>query len=530
MRTDPPRHLYLILPNPRRRRRRAGDWTRLVLAVALVVVAGTGAWWGPFLWRRWGCADGALPSAAVWGSAGECVGLTEGPYAFGLPEFAAVLGVIDAQNRAAADRCGGTPATVGVLMTMTDQFAGARAVHELEGMAAAQARANGTACLHPTRLLVGNVGRYDGTSTAVDVARAMAARPEVVAVAGVGLSHQSSAEVADLLAADRIPMVSDLITAEGFDQEGSRADDPGFQTCDRGTTYRDGVGEDYFRRVAFRAAAQIAELHRLVPARPDFLMVPTGGSDPYTCTALPLMQRGFGGEVPAVKFDAQDPSTVPQTARRVCAKSGAVTVAYIARGRDLGRFLYSLDEAFGAGQCPAESITVLSTSDGNRVRAVESDPVLEDLRVKALGSGTFADGRVRLVLTLVAGADASTPDAPGYAEFEKTFTGAGFDLAHTDDGWAVNAYDALTTVSHALRALPAGRPVARGGVATEMGFANSPDRAVPGAGGPITFDNAGNRTDAPPVVRLCPLPPPTGDHPARVTSVPVHTPGTPATC
>ncbi|WP_433657442.1 hypothetical protein ACQPW1_38065 [Nocardia sp. CA-128927] len=51
-----------------------------------------------------------------------------------------------------------------------------------------------------------------------------------------------------------------------------------------------------------------------------------------------------------------------------------MTIAYIARGRDLGRLLYALDEVYSNGQCAASSVTVVSTSDGNRLRTVEARP------------------------------------------------------------------------------------------------------------------------------------------------------------
>jgi ABC-type branched-subunit amino acid transport system substrate-binding protein len=525
------RHRYLIFPHPGRKfPKRWTDWLRLAVAGVLVVATAVVAPQASTIVDHFQCRDG-WPDGDVWQSGDECVGLTEGPYAFELAEFEPVMRAIDAQNRQAGGQCQGSPVTVGVLLTMTDRFAGARAVHELEGMAAGQAQANGTGCLHPMRLVVGQLGAYGGSRDPVEVARRLADRTDVVAVAGIGLSHPLSAEIADLLARARIPMVSDLITAEGFDQSGSSADRSDFRSCDADATYRDGIGKDHFYRVAFRGAVQVARLREATAGRPGFIMVPIGGSDPYTCTVLPIMQREFGGDVTEVKFDQDEPSTVPQTAKRVCGAAGDVTVAYIARGRDLARLLFSLDEAFANGQCAATSVTVLSTSDGNRLRAPELDPVLEDLRVKALTSPSFTSGRVRLVATLVGGADQATPDNPGFAEFEQAFTGAGFDLSHADAGWAVNAYDAVTTISAALRTLPANRDVQRSHVNTQISGFTSPEQAVRGAGGRITFDNSGNRTgDGPPVVRICPMTRGADAQPGRVRSVAVRAGEPPAQC
>ncbi|MEA5358460.1 ABC transporter substrate-binding protein [Amycolatopsis sp., V23-08] len=526
----PARYRWAVVPRADRFPKLWTDWLRAGLVVLLVVATTGVVVFRRDLGRLATCNDG-WPGTAAWSAAGECVGLSDGSYDFGLDRFTAVLQTIGHQNDAAADSCDpdGTPVTVGVLTTMTDRYTGGRAVHELEGMAAGQRHANGTGCVHPMRLVVANIGAYGPESEGLEVAQSLADRPDVVAVVGMGLSQEQAARTADLLAQAKIPMVSDVITAEGFDQTGSREDQPQFESCDAGISYQNGIGRDYFYRVAYRNRVQVDRL-ATVTARPDFVMVPTGGSDPYTCTALPMVQRRFGGDITEVKFDADESTTVLQTAKRICGTAKDVTVAYIARGSDLARLLFSLDEAFGSGQCAATSVTVASTSDGQRLRAVEDNPMLEDLRVRALRSASFTSGRVRLLTTLVAGADKQRADNPGYADLEDSFTGAGFDLAHIDDGWAVNAYDSMVTVSEALRTLSAAKPVQRSQVNTAISGFSAAGQAVRGAGGMITFDNSGNRADSgPPVVRVCPLPPAAGTRPPRTTSVPADA-GKPATC
>ncbi len=524
------RHRLFFLPRPDREfPHRWTDWARLIVLAVVVLLGASVVTFREPLHRASSC--GWFDTGA-WSAGDECVGVSDGSYDFGLDAFTPVLQAIKRQNDSAAEKCdpNGTPVTVGVVMTMTDRYTGGRAVHELEGMAAGQRRANGTGCLHPMSLLVAQIGAYGPDNEAMAVAQDLADNPDVVAVAGLGLSQQRSAEVTDLLATAKIPMVADLITAEGFDQTGSRDDQPDFASCDEGITYPRGVGKDYYYRVAYRNSVQIDRLAAVVTGKPDFIMVPTGGSDPYTCTALPMMQRKFGGKITEVKFDADEASTVPLTAKRVCGTPKDVTVLYIARGSDLARLLYNLDEAFTSGQCAAKSVTVVSTSDGQRLRAIEDTALQEDLRVRALRSPTFTDGRVRLLTTLVAGADRARDTNPGFAELEKSFAEAGFDAAHLDDGWAVNSYDSITTISEALRTLPSGKPVQRSQVNTAISGFSAAGQAVFGAGGAITFDNSGNRADpGPPVVRVCPLPPAAGDRPARTTSVLVE-PGKAATC
>lgn len=515
------RHRLGFIPHPHRPPpRRLRDWWRFALVVVVLVSAGA-AWTAREpIHRLTTCNDG-WPSTESWSAGHRCIGLSSGPYAFDAPAFDHVMRVIAEQNAAATPQCTGTPVTVGVLLTMTDELAGNRAVHELEGMAAGQRRANGTACVHRMTLLVGQIGDYNGNGDPIAVAREMAGRKEVVAVAGIGLSHQLTAEVADILAAAKIPMVTDVVTAEGFDQDGSHVDSPDFRGCDDNVTFDRGVGKEYNYRVGYRVAVQVTAIGRVVPTRPDFIMVPIGGSDPYTCTALPFLHRMYGNDVLEVKFDAMEQTTVTQTAKRICAPARDVTIAYLARGRDLGRLLYSLDERYSQGQCTATSITVVSTSDGNRLRTTESDAGLEEMRAKAVSSRSFADGRVRLLFTLVAGADGPRQGNPNWTDFEDAFREAGFDTADIGDGWAVNAYDAVTTIDTALRSLDANRPVERSQVNTTISGFTSMDQAVPGAGGPIVFDNSGNRADSgPAVVRLCPATPGPSPQVRTVTAQP----------
>lgn len=499
------RHRWIIWPDrDRELPHRWTDWLRLALTVLLVVLAATAWYHRTSLYRHATCNAGG-PSAAAWAAGDHCVGLSEGPYAFELPEFTGVMQAIADQNKSAGDQCPGTPITLGVLLTMTDEQAGSRAVHELEGMAAGQRRANGAGCIHPMRLVVGNLGDYDGSGHALAVTNELADRGDIVAVAGVGLSHQTTADIADLLAQRKIPMVSDVVTAEGFDQTGSQLDAPDFGTCDRDITYPQGVGKGYFYRVAFRAAKQVEQIAAVLPVRPGFIAVPTGGSDPYTCTVLPLIHRAYGPGVAEVKFDSVEPTTVPHTARRVCATGTDTTLIYIARGRDLGRLLYSFDQAYTNEQCAAPSVTVVSTSDGNRMRTAEADPALEALRKQALTSAALRDGRIRLLFTMVSGEASMQSDNPNWQDFHEAFTAAGFDPAHVDDGWAINAYDALTTITTAVRTLPANDPVQRSEVNTVISGFTDADNSAPGAGGPIVFDNSGNRVGpGPAVVRVCP--------------------------
>ncbi|MQY22121.1 type 1 periplasmic-binding domain-containing protein [Nocardia macrotermitis] len=499
------RHLAgWFFPPLRRPPRRLRQWLPFGAAIVIIALVASGVVYAREIRQLFTCGGGWQTSTPTWRAADQCVGLSAGAYDFGVREIAPVMRIIEQQNDSAAANCPeGSPVTIGVLLSLTDTSVGGRALDELEGMAAAQHRADEPGCVHPVKLLIGELGDEQHDPEAV--AQAMARRPDVVAVAGVGLSYQSTTDVVETLAAAKIPSIGDVVAAEGFDQDGSRHDQPVFDNCDATETYRYGIGKDYFYRIAFRVAVQIDTLTKISTHTPDFVVVPTGTTDPYTCTARPLLHRALPTDAPDVKFDADEPATIVQAAERVCAATRDVTAAYLARGRDLSRFLVSIDQMYGSGRCDAASITVVATSDAVRLTTPEPDPILEDLRDRALESASFTSGKIRLLSSMIADTHRPTDDQ-AYLDYQNAFTAARLDHSRLGQGWAVNGYDAVTTILSATNTLPQHDPITRAEVDTAISGYNAPERAIPGAGGPIYFDNAGNRADpAPDVVRVCPV-------------------------
>lgn len=524
------RYHYGIIPNPKRFPRLWSDWLRpaTVLLVAVLLVTGVPTA-GPWLTGRLWCRDG-LPSDDVYSSGGECVGITDGSYAFGLPaEFEQVLGRIADQNKTAENLpCGADrePVKIGVLTTLTHPNSGARALHELEGFAAGQARSNQKGCSRPLVLRVGHTGKAE--QEVEELARRFREDPSVVAVVGLPLSSIPAAKAANVLGAppdkskgdgDSVPVVSDTITAEGFDRDGTQDT----ARCDEEALFRQGIGHGYFFRVSYRVGLQVEELAKYLGAdnRPTLIVTPIETDDPLTCITLNQLRARYPekrpempemAEVPEVAFSADDESTVRELAQRVCREKDAVTAFYIARSRDLGRFLAYLAEGYDMGLCIA-TITVISPSDASRMRVPESDPNLEAPRSKALQSKAFTDGRLRLVYTPLADPDALLPlEGDGGSELMELmhlFDEAGVDQAHLDDGWAINAYDTVYTVAKAITGLSEDKPVTRALVRGEIaGFAATGEQTqLVGANGRIVFENNGNRVGTPLTVRLCPLDP-----------------------
>lgn len=532
---------WWLVPRADRFPRRWSHWLPLALTVVLAAGAATGGVSaGPWLFARISCRSGLLPASGVWSQDGECVGLSDAPYAFGLSAFDPVFQKIAGQNEdAAKNPCatGAAAVTVGVLVTLTSSAAGGRARHELEGFAVGQANANKPPCVRPIQLRVAQIGRTE--QAAGNAAQLVADSPNVVAVVGMGLSDRRAVDAVQSLTNRHIPMVADLITAEGFDQNGSSDDHPDFSRCADHSAYDSGIGEGFFYRVAYRNATQDRQLHQYLkqaaqdrastdsgaasPTMPaNFIITPTTVTDPFTCTALPLLHRQFGESVHEVRFDPDDPTTVNLSVQQLCDKDQDVTAVYAARAQDLSRFLTDLDQQYQNGLCKPTSITVASISDASRIRAPEPEVNLESLRIRALTSKTFTDGTVRLVYTPLANPEVLTKrKLSGFVNLQEQFTHIGFNPTDLDDGWAINAYDALTTVTAAVNTVPldpdgTSRAITPSQVNTAIGFFSPSGHPVPSAAqGPLTFDNNGNRSDSDPVVvRVCPA---TGQPPLSST-------------
>jgi len=532
---------WWLIPRADRFPKRRSHWLPLALTVVLATgLVTVGLWASPWLFARLTCRSGPLPTSSVWSQDGECVGLSDGPYAFGLSAFDPVFQTIARQNKQAGlNPCatGAAPVTVGVLVTSTSLAAGGRASHELEGFATGQANANKVGCVRPVQLRIAQIGRTE--QAAGDVARLVADSPNVVAVVGMGPSDARVVGAVQLLASRHIPMVADIITAEGFDQNGSSDDHPDFSRCADHSAYDSGIGQGFFYRVAYRNATQDRQLYQYLlqaaqhrantissaaaPTMPaDFIITPTTVTDPFTCTALPLLHRQFGENIHEVRFDPNDPTTVNLAVQQLCGREQDVTAVYAARAQDLSRFLASIDQQYQNGDCKFRSITVASISDASRIRAPEPDANLESLRIQALTSKTFTDSTVRLVYTPLANPEVlAKKKLSSFTNLQQQFTNLGFNPTDLDDGWAINAYDALTTATAAVNTVPldsdsTNRTITPSQVNTAIGFFSPSGHPVPSAAqGPLIFDNNGNRSDSDPVVvQVCPA---TGQPPRSAT-------------
>ncbi len=521
----------------------------VILAIALVLVAG-GALFGPRALARARCGQFSL-SAKIWYDGGECVGISAGSYAFGHPAMTKIETANQDTNCPSTSRP--RIVTIGALVTLGALNAGARADHELEGFAAAvwqanRASGNLSQCQYRIRLLVAQMGGSE--QAAVDDARDLASSG-VVAVVGMGLSSQQSADAATILNDDKIPMVADVITAEGFDQDGSQADGANFGGCQSDSSLP-GVGPywhqhwQYFFRVSYRTFTQVNDALDYVRTLPGsgryFLVQPTEINDPYTCSTLHLLTAGLAddgitNDPVNINFDPDVPqSTQGSAASSICGVNGSVTVFYSARDVYLSSFLADIIEDRKDNECSPSQITVLSQSDAAQLRVPSQ--FNEPSRREVLHSGLLdgADAWLRIYYTPLADPSIidvpGRPVPPGFADLEAAFTALRMPRQDLVDGWAIMAYDSVATVATAIAATPAGMSApaitssyVRSQIQDLMNSASTHPAA--GADGPIRFDRYGNRIGpGPGVVRLCPLPPGSSAVPLTVQPLP----GQPGSC
>jgi hypothetical protein len=523
-----------------------------VIVVAIIVA---GSLTLPSAISRWSCGV-ANPTADIYSDGGECVGITDGSYSFGSADgqsMTPALSQIAAINNGgigADSNCPGSrqPATVtiGALVTSTSINDGLRGIYELEGFAAALYEANlGSGgllqCTYRLRLLVAQMGANE--QAAVADAQALAA-DGVVAVVGLGLSTLQSADAITVLNNDKIPMVADVLTGAGFDQDGSAADNPDFSQCQ--ASDQPGAAPywlhtwPYFFRVDTRTQVQINEMLNYLKSLPsqrdpkhpqqNYLVKPTTANDAYTCSMVPAIQSGLAArgmsQAQELSFDTSySAATEDSAATAICGSTGPVTVYYAARAVYLASLLNDIISDRRRDNCRPQSVTVISQSDAAQMRIPAASG--SDL-ANVLSSGDLQDGWLSVYYTPLADPNAISASTPGYKDLTSAFRALDFNTVKLNDGWAIMAYDTVVTVATALRLYAATPPktvnasVVESQITDQLGTASQ--NPAPGADGPIRFDNNGNRITAGPlVVRFCASPA------GGATSVVVSA-GNPGTC
>ncbi|OIJ65329.1 hypothetical protein [Streptomyces mangrovisoli] len=528
-RTPTPAPPSIILPTPRRAPRApssAAPWWRPRLTgllhhrATLAVGAGTvaAALVAGYLWHRHDQAVehqrkveaqrqevqkkhcGTLDPALVTYPHGECAGVTDG--GDGSKVFGAslepALTAIGAEN-AEATRAGhyvtiaflAPMSSTGAAADLTqDQFTG-----EIEGAYTAVERANAGDSPLKIRLVLANMG--SGEQHWKQTVGALKKVKNLVAVAGLGLSQKESVEAARALSKEDLPMVADLITADGFDSTGAIDSAHGAAKPIKGLT-----------RVSLTNAAQLKALGKALGSAPRTAAVvrsevtPVGSADYYTdslhhdfVTLDGLKQHLDPGQDFAFDPRGGAESILGSIGQDLCTAGHPVdTVYYAAREKYLPDFLQALAQR----SCHQQHITVVTGSDTSAL-----DPTTLS------GLNSQGDSPITVLYANLPSPAAlrghGNTDHDLYARFMTAFTadhhGQTFPAGDTTRGtWPVFAHDAVLTLTTAIRrATTPDHPLPTKYDVRNHLFALT-NGAVPAATGRFGIDSTGNRTSTPLVV------------------------------
>ncbi|MFI1004976.1 helix-turn-helix domain-containing protein [Streptomyces galbus] len=474
----------------RQARLRAGVAVGVVLALTAALVAWQVHESNADRFREQHC--GTSSSDLVTGPGGECTGVTDGSDGAGVfgDDLKPVMKAIGAENRNVTD--GGDYVTFAFLTPLSSADANSltvgQYVAELEGAYTAVEEENKKDSRPKIRLLVASMGSSERAwKAAVDQLKNVRDGEHLVAVAGLGLSQQETVDATRELAEADLPMIGDLITADGFDATGAV----------------DGKGPiNGLARVALSNTDQLTAISRqLGSGRRTAALVstevtPNGTRDLYTES----LQKGFRTIAGLKKHldpnsdFAFDPrggpgAILPTISQNFCNTGKTIdTVYYAARVKYLPGFL----DALAQRSCHAQPITVITGSD-----AASLDPTTQALHT--------ADAPITvLYASFPSPAQLSGPANPDrglYEAFVKDFTAPHHDQQFparhlTSSYWAIVAHDAVLTASTALHNAAAhGSPTSlpnRYAVRNEL-YALRND-AVAGASGHFGIDAHGNRT------------------------------------
>jgi hypothetical protein len=464
----------------------------LAAGTALALAAGLAAW----QLRQGGDKEhcGTSNPSLVTQADGECTGVTDGSdgaAVFG-SDLKPVLTAIGAENKNVVE--GGDYVTFAFLTPLTSTDANSltvgQYVAELEGAYTAVAEENRKNSRPKIRLLVASMGSAQRHwEHAVDELVKRKDSDRLVAVVGMGLSQQETVDAARKLSKADLPMVGDLITADGFNATGAV----------------DGKGPiNGLARVALSNSDQLTAISDKLPsgrrtaALVSTSVTPNGTRDLYTES----LNRGFR-TIDGLKKHLDDHSDfafdprggpdaiLPTISQNFCNTGKTIdTVYYAARVKYLPDFL----DALTRRSCHAQPITVITGSD-----AAALDPKTEALHDPASPITV-------LYASFPKAEQFRAPGNPGrglYQAFVKAFTaphhGQQFPAEHlTESYWGIVAYDAVTTAATALHNAAAHNP-STSNIPNNYAVRNElyalRNNAVAGASGHFGIDKNGDRTN-----------------------------------
>lgn len=495
------------------------DWFRhlprrakVAVAIVGVLVLGAAVYWliitgsGPDTCMRKGATNVVHD-----GPAHECVGITDGAFSFD-PSLTAVEKKIEHENTRVTEQHPKNYVSVvfmlpisagsGSTMSMTsvvEQFRGAYVAQYYAN------RANVEGATPYIRLLVGNDG-YQGSrqETAVRIITGARAGQRIDAVAGLGLSLDSTETAVRTLTAERIPVVGATLTSDAFDNikdfirvsPTNRTDSAAALSFVKSNYTRAVLVEDQNVRDIF-ASTLVDGFERFADKTHTIV-----GKQTYDTT--PIIEAKTQVEQDAATEEVANRISLMHTdicdaAPDVSGKHPRTVVLFAGRGRELAELVGALSNA-----CLDKHITIIS---GDDVANLPFGP--------AVRQGLASHVEVYYAGLANPGEWPTAPAAPGsvtaqgqrgYTTFHDIYRQvfAGGDHSLTD-GNTMMAYDAVLSSVSAIRLT--GRPQpAPYMVAGALGALQGA-HTVLGAGGPLRFvaDYKTSTTGSNPVDKVIPI-------------------------
>nr|WP_307851125.1 hypothetical protein [Nocardiopsis sp. MG754419] len=466
------------------------------------------------------------PASGVREFQGACVGVTDGSFVFD-DEFGVVSERIKEENDRVAALDDGRPVVrVAFLGTLSFDGVGpmdpVRMRGALEGAYTAQIRANDTRAFgDPTpqiQLVLANMGgRQEGRGPVVEDLVAMARDEErpLVAVTGLGVSIESTREVAEELHRHEVPMISSALTADGLAHGPGGIDDAGteddpalagvIRVAPSNNEYVEAL-KAYLEGLDDPARAVVVHDQ----TQPDlFVSTLKTAFDEHldTYTEGRAVQTYAGTTV----GDTPPSGLFSDVSGNVCA-TDADTVLFAGRAPDLDAFLDSL--RYSVCDRP---LRILFVSTGmSMLNQEEEMSILEEQDI-TLVYATGQDPRWN-------DAPAGSPDVPeGYADFLEAYRGHfdehDPDLARLRNGYALVNHDAVAVAAAAIRMTneqgSEGETPTAEAVHARLMLLNTLNNQVKAGGGTLTYspEGAGEATGRyVPIVEL-PLSDATGPEP-----------------
>jgi hypothetical protein len=469
-----------IKPRKAKRPRRAKVLIAVTIVLAVIVVGDGGFRLVRFIEHYSETCSNSGPTVVLHAN-GECVGVTDGSFKFS-PALNDVENKILAENQW-VQGTGENYETVAYLLPVSASGRGDEPItsvaEQLEGAYTAQDYANhhnvqGTAPL--IQLLIASGGtQADGYATADSILESDVGSQHLVAVAGIGISLDTTIAEVKALTGAGIPAIGGTITSDAFDNIPNLV------------------------RVAPSNAQEVhAALEYIKPmAHTAMLIEDVNQTDSYDTTIVSEFASGFpDGTHRIITTESYnttgdvDPNGVvaQQVANRIGQMTSDICVAhpgvvlFAGRGRELAILLSDLDNR------PCDfPVTVLTGDDVTDMQITPSvrNALSDDVTVDYAGEANLTEWDQPQSGSAYKGVPLSVVQQgeQGFGQFRAAFTGH-FPLASAEDSNAMMGYDATLASITVIRL--AGVNAGTAAVIQELNAIQG-SRIVLGASGPILF-------------------------------------------